>query len=745
MTQNPPNDLAKSVTSSPRDTEAEGTLAGQKLFYFRPETGEILVFDEGEAAEAVRREGQLLDDLLQALGESRERLCEAREAYEAAKKNRLPADPQPVKTALDHEQRKREALLNELKELQEFNQGSKLMELLPLANGRDNKPMLGGKKFTYVRSSKIKNHWRSYKLSGVDKPEMKSFLSRDRNGRWQIDRARFVESMTQLADKVKVAEKTIPLWLPEAWSPSFVDGFNEALRFGQEPSDQAPDDVIAFSGEAQLLRFIGGASLSMGANLSPAAFTQALKGNGSAGAEFKLQGSLGFQLAEGKLSADLYFPKRAGLELFIPAPVSDLTLGYFRLKTTGSLHGACGASVLGEGGAEFKLARDNSKQGLRGSPYKRTVEGVTTPRLQAARNNNAAGSAQPVEATGDMGVNLTAFAGVQSGASIAGAMEWQEPETVKFEVFAKIEPTLTGQIGGGGSASFYITYQDGLFRVKAKLGACVGVGLKGEVLASVGVGEIVQFAWWVKTQIANAGEQYLDYFETETFEFFAKLKALAILEGQEALKKYLGSTEAQLRRKLVEWIARGGEAVRRIKDASDDLVNAPAETKAILVDMLHRIGDQANLSWSDVLLDPSRWEWPDWQMPDMVPDWRPDDYLPELPNWRLPGGDRLYREIMGSLRNLLSANYIVPEMNNVFQHANADGAKMDATQIAAVEDWVRRASGVDTNALRQQLKQEPTPGYKLTRNTSPSYRLKRGVHIAWQRRSLMAPDDTRFV
>ena len=239
--------LATGTLNTTPGSTVNATLPGEKLFFFRPETGEIYVCDAGASAKAVLGEAATLEQALIALGDARRQLADLLSS-QAAPDQHVGPDEHQIDAALQHEQKTRDELLKQFKELSEANQGSKLMELLPMASSRNGKPLLGGKKFTYVRSSKVKSHFRSYKLSGADKPKMESFLVKSADGHYRLDRRKLHQAFTTVKTKIDVAEKTEGLWLPDTWSPAFVEGFNESAHFGTPEDKRDKDTKLAFSG-----------------------------------------------------------------------------------------------------------------------------------------------------------------------------------------------------------------------------------------------------------------------------------------------------------------------------------------------------------------------------------------------------------------------------------------------------------------------------------------------------------------
>src|SRR5699024_2388731 len=113
-------------------------------------------------------------------------------------------------------------------------------------------------------------------------------------------------------------------------------------------------------------------------------------------------------------------------------------------------------------------------------------------------------------------------------------------------------PKVTVQAGAGGAACFSISYEGGKFVVLAKLGGCIGLGLKGKVQAIVGVEHIAEFAKWFFYQVANAGVKNIGYFADsakESFRTFNRMCALVLLKG-ESLATELDKGALELKQSL---------------------------------------------------------------------------------------------------------------------------------------------------------------------------------------------------
>ncbi|MBU3537075.1 hypothetical protein KHT87_21880, partial [Alkalihalobacillus clausii] len=90
------------------------------------------------------------------------------------------------------------------------------------------------------------------------------------------------------------------------------------------------------------------------------------------------------------------------------------------------------------------------------------------------------------------------FAGAKGGVGIKGAVEWRNPHTKdkKFEPFASVAPELQGMAGLAGEAKLNIEYVDGVFRITAHAGICLGLGAEGTVTLAVGAKQLASFAYW---------------------------------------------------------------------------------------------------------------------------------------------------------------------------------------------------------------------------------------------------------
>jgi hypothetical protein len=159
------------------------------------------------------------------------------------------------------------------------------------------------------------------------------------------------------------------------------------------------------------------------------------------------------------------------------------------------------------------------------------------------------------------------------------------------------------------------------------------------------------------------------------------------------------------------WITtRRDEFVQRLQQAHDQLVNSIAEVKGILLYELQNIQQKAQ----------------------------------QIKHSASSKFEELQQGVQHAIQSILNSVYLRNELYNVFQHASTDGGKISPTQAATLMAWVEQHSGANITELASNLKTKPTPGYYLVANNSFAYQMNNGTQIAWQRETLMAPDDTRF-
>ncbi len=671
----------------------QGKIALDPLYFLEPATG-IVYECPTDSVVAVRQEMAFLDDMVDQMLKAQGQVDATTKALHDAQTRPDVAAQAAAQAALEKalaaQQHARDSMYATMKDLPKFNDGANaLMEILPLATHKGQK-LMQTRRMTYVRSAKVKSHFRTYDNLKGDAAKMKAFYTKGPEGS-KLDQKKLSEAMHSVKLKSTITKADTTWWAGE-WAPSFVQAFNarhaplsdseRKARYESMPADAC----LQFDGGVALLRFFAGAGGEAKVELGAKNFADLLKGRGEVGAKVTATARAGVDLVSGKVDAGLYLPAKKGLHLHVAAGKNakggqqELDLGYIRLLIEGELTASCGASAVAEVGLEFKVKADMTA-GVKGSPTPKTAAALADPKAHVDDKR--------VQAEAKASGELSAFAGAEAGAKVSGALQWQQAQLLDFADFAKINAEGKAQAGIGGVAMFNIGYDDGKFKIRTKLGACVGLGLKGEISAEVGVVEIVQFDLWFKHQVMNALDQNLQYFKKDAFDAFVYMKALAIAEGRQ-LSSFLGSELEDLVR---EWTSVSHrislEMIRRIANATDELLSSLAEVKALLIDLLKAAKQE--------LKDEAR---------SLV--------------WR----------IMASAQT-------DAEKDNIYQRLTVAGVDIDAKGPTVV-GRARIAAIVGESALASleaRYKTDPTPGYVLAMADSAEYAFQRdsGTHMAWQR------------
>lgn len=669
-------------------------VAPDPLCFFHPATGAVLECPI-ESVAAVRFEIEHLNHLLDKLLTAQAATGEATQAVNHAQTHvDAPAEQAAVRrldNAIASESKAREAMFKEFKDVPKFNDGANaLKEILPLATHKGHK-LVSTRRMTYVRSEKVKSHLRHYANLPGDAVKMKAFYSKNTDGKYELDQKKLSNALHNVKPKAGLAKADISWWAA-GWAPEFVEGFNSRNAPPGEEQKKAQyealpqDAMLQFSGGAALLRFFGGAGGEAKVDLSSKSIKDLLKGRGEVGAKVAATGRIGIDLASARINPTLFLPAKKGLHLSVAAGKNakgghqELELGYVRLMVEGELSASCGASAVAEVGLEFKLKADMT-QGLRGASASKTSAALANPKVRVDDKRFQAEAVAKGE--------LSAFAGAEAGAKVGGALQWQKTQSLDFKDFAKINAEGKAQVGGGVAAMFNIGYDEGKFKIRAKLGACVGLGLKGEINAEVGVVEIVEFDLWFKHQVYCAVDQNLQYFKTEAFDAFVYMKALAIAEGKQ-LRHYLGQELDVLATRWQRLLETAGEATLAVLEAANDyLLTSVAEAKGLLIGLLQKLEkDFENLR----------------------------ERIRRM-TWRVMAAGQLHQEAV-----------------NVYQNIGPAVAPKGSEDIG--RQWVVALVGEEQlTELEAMMKTEPTPGYSLAMVDSMEYRFQRGIgtHVAWQR------------
>lgn len=477
-----------------------------------------------------------------------------------------------------------------------------LMELIPLQK-------TAGFKSTYVRSDKIRSHWRKYKLSEVDKESGEaSFIKYNDKEVTGIDSDGNETKKTVRSGKIDTEE--VKKQLKEAsLSLKFEDELiedsnvvltdwakkmNKGLTWPSEndkPEDESTyHQYVDISAQAQLMRYSQGAGLS--AEFNP------LEKKASA----KMEGHSSFALGEAKASAELFIPDRLGTALLFPAKASAgvaggvCNMGAIRYTINAVLSGNAGASLGIELGVEADFSGEMAKgYGIKGSPAR-----LTPPPPPGQRQINLTIPQPDVQAGGEIG----AFAGVQAGGNVSGAIEWFDPhpdddkqithdnkkkivnKEAKFTAIAKLSLGATAQAGGGGSAVFYVTYIDSRFRIYCKAALCWGVGAKGSLGFEVDGNSYLAFMKSFMFMLRNVDYQKLEQMmKGDAFKSLCAIPLIMAAQSVQAIDA-MYSDAATVLTNLSNQLSEENKRVNlmnSILSNPDQLKYTPPETKGAVI------------------------------------------------------------------------------------------------------------------------------------------------------------------
>ncbi|TNE69889.1 MAG: hypothetical protein EP336_00895 [Rhodobacteraceae bacterium] len=376
-----------------------------------------------------------------------------------------------------------------------------------------------GKKWTRIRSDKMRNHWRSYKID-------KSLLQAQTGaaGTSELDRGKLRQAFTSVRDKIKsdlsdgitykqqIAKGEASGSITDVWDANWlkwVDAVNDSLSYS------ASGAHFDLSAGAQLMRGYAGFGVQLGYDPKKGAYS--LKGNAEARAI----------LGEAKATFNGYFVDRDGWHALIELSEQDaseagtqarLDFGYFRFNATVSANAMLGASVYATAGLEFK----------------------TEPAGKVLVKPSAADS------KGEVAAGL--FAGLEAGGSVKGAFEWYNPglveaggvvESPKWAAFVSVGATVAVNAGAGLEGVLKITYENGKFMFRCEARAVLGVGAKGGLLGEVNFVKILEFIKYIYCQLKDNDFAFLRFVAEDAWQALVQVTISLITEGSIALEAAL--------------------------------------------------------------------------------------------------------------------------------------------------------------------------------------------------------------
>lgn len=438
---------------------------------------------------------------------------------------------------------------------------------------------VNAKRWTRIRSDKMRNHWRSYKVH-------KSLLDAKEAGQGlkQLDRAALSKAFRDVSKKVRddiksgitykaqVAKGSVSGSITDVWDANWlkwVDAVNDSLTYS---GSSAHHDLSA---GAQLLRGYAGYGVTLG--YDPKKNSYGLTGTAEARAI----------LAEAKATFDGYIPHRDGWHALInfssetasqAGQQNSLDFGYFRGKVTIGVTAMLGASIFGTAGIEYSPGPNGSV--------------LAKPSMAGAKGQVSAG----------------AFAGVEAGGSVTGALEWQNPgwrkdengpvQNAKWAAIISIGVSGAANAGIGAEVDFMITFENGKFMFRCKAQVVIGIGAKGGLTGTVGFGTMYDFIMYVYHQLKDNNYAILKHISKEAFDAIVKIVMYAVEFGVEAIR-HVEARIDQIIATAMAPIRAANEAeayARKIKARPEALYFAPPEAKGAI---LYRLSETFTFSFEE--------------------------------------------------------------------------------------------------------------------------------------------------
>ncbi|OWO86489.1 hypothetical protein B5C26_01025 [Photorhabdus luminescens] len=555
-------------------------VKAEPAIYFHPDS-ETLIFVDKEDVHALVEEHNFLSHCVEQRIEAEQRLSALTE--QCTQQTMAPAYGQEVqlKAAYDELNGACERLRNQLTTLSPpenlpkttlLDENAKksaigITELIAMDKGYQ------GYKYTYVRSDKIKSHWRRYKLNDQDKKGGgKSFLREvpytDKEGnsrtRMEIDGKKLESQIKKLKPSLTVLDVKLIDDHSGVWG-KWAQDLNNSLKTSPYEGEH-----IAFDSQSQLMRWSYGAGAK--ASLNPLEISKnGLKGllDGSG----KINFYANFALAESRTRATLYLPDRTGVKLCYPRKDgSEGVLGIWRFDLTLTLSGSVGASLGIEAGVNLK---GNMAKGV---PAQMALDGNGVPgRRKVDVSKLLEGS--------NSGEELSMFVGAECSANVSGGLMWKNPEKnpMAFRPLAKVSVGVTLQAGAGFSGIVSFSYRDGRIRVVAKGGLCWGVGGKGAVSFDID-GEAIweEFMPCLAYMLRNM--DYVKMLELMAKEHYYAFCMMPLLKlGEVVLGNKLKNLEDDL---TASWEDKEKRValMEKINDSQGDVLKyAPPETRGAVI------------------------------------------------------------------------------------------------------------------------------------------------------------------
>ena len=485
--------LGNGTTNTNRGTVAPAKATfDADLLLLDPKNESVVVVPK-EHAKAFIQEANQMAALCDALTQSRQKLLTLEEALSAAQAERIPSPGavQALQNQIKQAQKAYEAAYAAVKKelgdkgyLATSGNGKEMLELIPLARRtQGGTPQPWARKWTYVRSDKVSNHWRSYQFNKHEKGQPASFV---KNGK--IDGKELKNQLSKLEPKLKsewTLGHTAGFWFPELQS------------WAEQINKKSEGNNVSFEYGVQLFRYFAGCAAS--AEWNPRGGKVAAKFNGKAE----------LMILSGKAKVEGYLPAKDGWVWTLTGPKTgkEFHIGAVRFFGEAKLEGACGASASAELGLEVDYSQLTGKSGVKGA------------RRKQAASAGVAKTGKLDQLGAEAGAGADLFAGAKLSGELTGALQYKSPEkSDEFGSMAQVGPKVEAQFGAGAAAALIVHYDKGKFRLKAKAGVCLGPGAKGEIGLEVDAKRIYTFMEWLFRALLNANFEMLEIVTAKGYE-----------------------------------------------------------------------------------------------------------------------------------------------------------------------------------------------------------------------------------
>lgn len=665
-----PAALGQGTANTTFGSQVMVTVAPEPMAYLRLDTGEVVGVPAADVAELhnefdrwnrLIHEQLLANEVLSICDERMLLIAQAVGASPLSVSATIESDARASQgLAMEWRKEATEALRVELKPLDKLgSSGKKLIELIPLKDKVGDK-VRNAEVAKEAKEAKDKNQWKVEGLSlkkswGFSGPGMKAHFKqedryrglgplrvmssdklkqswpkfkdakaikwaevykKDASGQRKINTPKLKSYLGEQVQGLKLKSSDfikLEVGTTGTLGPEGLAKWNENAHASVEGAVVWGDTKLGdidLSAEAAAMRYYSGGSLS--AELAP------LKGN----LKFKAEGSAEVAFAEGKVGASLYLPSKEGVLLYYldleqltaaaqgnAMPRERYDLGAIRLMVSAELKGVIGVSVAGEVslGVEMKDIETKDVDGKTKSGKMPRLTGSRT-KAKRAKAVDVTGQGDEWKNTAGLAAEVNFFAGAKGGLELKGAVQWRNPHSAKkeFELFASVAPELQGMAGIAGEAKLAVEYVDGVFRITAHAGLCIGLGAEGTLTFAVGAKQLASFLYWMYYNLLHATFKSLEFIGEEAFAALTRLGYLIVCE-ERAIEKYFAQQLEDLSGLVDDWERKFARADECLKLANRVLANETAvrfstpESKGMLIYQLTRfsaanwVGDGAGL------------------------------------------------------------------------------------------------------------------------------------------------------